>query len=130
MIEPGETFRDLDRTIDPRNHLWIAVSRPIAGNVALVNFTTHRPWLDIHRHCLVVQADEHPWLKHESCIAFGFARMWEIDDLLARQRLGRLRRDERCSPDLLRRVQLAALDAVGTHARVKAAIRATLDEVG
>lgn len=126
MIEPGETFRDLDREIDPLNHLWIVVSGPVAGEIALVNFTTHRPWLEQHRACSLFNADDHPWLEHESCLAFRFARMWPTSELAERKRTGGIRQDARCSPALLRRIQGAALDAAEASRLVKAAIRSTL----
>lgn len=129
MIEPGETFRDLDTEIDPLNHLWIVVSGPVVDEVALVNFTTHRPWLEQHRACSLFDADDHPWLEHESCLAFQFARMWPSIELEERKRRGEIRQDARCSPVLLRRIQEAVLGSAETSRLVKAALRSTLGAV-
>ena len=124
MIELGDTLLRLDY----RNHLWIILSHPDSqGRRALANFTTHDPTDDRHRTCpLIITLGEHPWVKHDSCIYFDGVRLDTEDQIIAASTRGRLHRHEKATPDLVRKIQLAALESDLPTNAFKSAIRATL----
>jgi len=124
MTKPGETVLD----VDEGNHLHIVLSTETdAGQVAIANFTTH---YESHRRrptgCLIIAPHEHPWLRHESCIAYEHARLFDMERLNQKIRQGQLAQQQPCSATLLRRIQLEALDSILVPNDAKAAIRATI----
>lgn len=65
MIEPGDAFIGLD----PRRHLWFALSRQNPDDrIAMVNLTTHWPDDPDHAACRIVGEREHQWVRHDSCL--------------------------------------------------------------
>ena len=113
-MKPGDSYYILD-------HLWIVVSHPAAdGSVAMVNFTTHRPPCD---ETCVVNVGEHPFIKHKTIVAYGFARMVPA----------RAHADVKKQPSgapvgqkLLERILRAASQSLATPPKVLAAMEATL----
>ena len=121
MIEPGDAFFGLDR----RGHLWLALSRPDRANrVALANVTTHRPGSFRHgSDCVLVQQHEHPFLTHESCIAYQFAALFSVDALQS----ANVEQREPFAPDTLLRIQEGALRAAQIRPDVARAVRNEID---
>ena len=83
MTFPGQAFQN----VDPRhrdNHLHIVLSAPNPdGLVAVANLTTWAPHKD---QACIVHAGEHPFVRHESCVAYERAALRPaagIDKLLA-----------------------------------------------
>lgn len=124
MIELGDTLLRLDY----RNHLWIILSHPDSqGRHALANLTTHDPTDERHRACpLIIVRGEHPWVKHDSCIYFDAVRLDTEDQITAASTRGRLHRHQKAAPDLVRKIQLAALESDLPTNAFKSAIRAAL----
>lgn len=124
MIEPGETLLKQD----PRNHLWIVLSRANErGEIALVNLTTHRPERADHRSCLIVRRGEHPWVRHDSCVRFREAQLQPAGDIVEQKAKGQLPQHEVCTPDLLQRLQTGVAAERQVPRKVRDAIRATLE---
>ena len=124
MINPGETFFGLDRY----PHLWISLTPPDReGRIAAVNITTHRPRSRNHGpDCFILQDYDHPFVQHVSCIAYRLARyepVWEIESGLHGSRPVF---HAPCSPQLLRRLQMGALDDPLTPLSVRQAVERTL----
>ena len=124
MIDPGETIRALDFG----NHLYIVITGELSdGTIVLVNFTSHgRPGRTDHRRCLVVGPSEHPWLRHDSCVNYRRAIFNPLAPLVRAKRAGELSQHERCTPELLRRIQEGALVSRETPREIREAVRATL----
>lgn len=90
-------------------HLHIVITSPDAdGNVLLVSVTTLRKWSD---KTVVLRVGEHPFIKHDSCIAYQYAIIKdgnELDEALnARPGLRR----EPLTPAILNRVQRGLLES-------------------
>ena len=63
-------------------HLWIVATHPDAeGNFAVVSFTTLKGAKD---QTMILRQGEHPFLKWDTCVAYGLA------DILNETRLDRL----------------------------------------
>jgi hypothetical protein len=107
-------------------HLWIVVSLPTAeGHVALVSFTTRR-W-NSDASC-VVQAGEHPWVKHETVVEYEKARVFDLptqQKVLANKML---RPQADVSRSLLQRIQLGALSSDLAAQKVQALIKWSMAE--
>ncbi len=104
-MQAGFTFlTDLDR------HLWIILSDPArdAENVVLVSLTTLAPHKD--QACLVPRGS-HPWVTHDSCVAYDFARVVSLADLTALKNSGKIRFQEPLAPALLGRIRQSAADS-------------------
>lgn len=120
-MNPGDTILGLDFN----NHLWIVISAPVQGHIALVNLTTHTTGcIDDSCH---MEPGDHPFVTRRSCVYYRRAIMNPLAPLLEADARGILRRHEPLVPDLLRRVQLGALASRFTAREVKAAVQATLD---
>ncbi len=121
-MKPGETIIGLDFG----NHLWIVVSAPTsAGEIALVNLTTHGRGLLCGPACTIVTTGEHPYVTRESCVYYRAAYLNPLAPLLAAREQGALRQHEPLSMELLRRVQDGALAHNMVDRIVKLAIEAS-----
>ena len=123
MIRPGDAFIGLD----PRRHLWLALSSQAPDAlIVMANLTTHWPDDPDHMTCRIVRKREHQWVRHDSClypkgVAFFNAVAVEQD-----VRNGVVEQRGPASPALLRKLQLAALESPYPDAVCKSAIRAAL----
>lgn len=125
MIEPGETFIGLDL----ENRLWVVPSA-VTGDqeVAIANLTSHgRPSQTNHRRCDVISHGEHPYPKGDSCMYWHKATLNPIRGMEEAKRQSQARQHDPFAPELLLRIQLAALVARQVPADMKNAIRATLE---
>jgi len=68
-MNEGDTFR---RSVG--SHLWVVVSDPRQDpiQVAIVSLTTLRRFSD---HSCLLQAGEHSFIKHETCLMYSEARI-------------------------------------------------------
>lgn len=82
----GDTF-----TLGPGGHLWMVITDPDGpdGHFVMVNMTSLSPYIkDTTCH---LHAGDHPFVQHDSVIAYGDAEEWWVhgecgyDDRLARQ---------------------------------------------
>jgi hypothetical protein len=109
-------------------HLWIVASLPWPddGSIVVVNFTTRRK--DSDTNCLV-QAGEHPWVKHETVVEYEKARIFD----LATQATV-MKQPSICPPhkdvseELLARIQQGALISDLTKQKIQTIIKWSMGE--
>ena len=72
-VSCGETFF-LSGTHDTEPHLWIVLTDPEGnpGEVVVVNLTSQRPGSDA---TVVLQRGDHPFVRHDTVVYYGDARM-------------------------------------------------------
>ena len=76
-MNSGDTFLLDDRAID--DHLWVVISDPNKDEdrILIVSLTTAACYKE--RAC-IIQASEHPWVRHETCVAYDKARVVSLVD--------------------------------------------------
>ena len=123
-MNPGDTIIGLDFG----NHFWIVISAPTdEGEIALVNLTTHGRGVSCGLHCTTVARGEHPYVIRESCVYFRGAYLNAVAPLTRAREQGTLRQHEAVAPDLLRRIQEAALVDRMVPRAVKMAVQNSLE---
>ena len=128
MIALGESFSG--PLLDRRGHLWVAISRPTrTGLQAMANVTTHRPGERNHSEtCLIFRVGDHPFIRHDSCVADRHAKLVDPETLIDGERSGEARRHERFTAEQVRQIQEGLLAAPQVDGTVRAAVRRTLHE--
>lgn len=107
-------------------HLWIVITEPSErGRVVIVNVTTRRPGSD---DTCVLQVNDHPFIRHESVIAYQYARLTRNAVLGDSARRQLLQMRQPVSPQLLERIQNGALASAFTPRGVKAAVAKQLGQ--
>lgn len=101
----GDFFWFTHRKLD--NHPWIVLSDPErdSKNILIVNLSSINPRKE---QACVVQKEEHPSLKNDSCVMYGMAQITSIVVLEQKLEDGDLTKDTPVSPELLGRMRLAA----------------------
>ena len=101
-MEAGETFYLPDKSAD--GHLWIVISDPKKDpdRVLLVSMTSYD--VDKEDVCLI-DAGEHPKVKHTTCICYKPARATSLKNLDRLKDSGYLAMQEPVSADLLERIR-------------------------
>jgi hypothetical protein len=89
-------------------HLWIILTPPAAGTVVTVSLTTRRKRSD---PLVVVKPGEHPFVKCESVIAYGYASVRHVGDIEKAISNGTAIKKERVSADILRRARSGLLES-------------------
>src|SRR5262249_28006231 len=104
-MEAGETFYLPDKSAD--GHLWIVISGPKKDpdRVLLVSMTSYD--VDKEDVCLI-DAGEHPKVKHKTCICDKPARVTSLENLDRLRGSGYLQMQEPVSADLLQRIRRGA----------------------
>ncbi len=78
-------------------HLWVIVTEPnVEGAFAVVSLTSLREAQD---QTLILRKDEHPFLKHDTCVGYRFAEITgteKLQEFLATS-VARLHRDTEAS---------------------------------
>lgn len=101
-MKAGDTFLIQNKSIN--QHLWIVQSDPDVdpSGVVIVNVTTAYPSKE--RFCLI-QAGEHPFVVHETCISYQHAMVTSLDVLVRRRDEGHIGPRPPVSPALLARLR-------------------------
>jgi hypothetical protein len=102
-MKAGDTF--LAPGFD--DHLWMVISDPSIDpdNVVIVFFLSWQPHYD---QACIVQAGEHPFVKHATCVEYPAARITtnqKLDEGLAS---GKLKHKAPLSADLLGKIRRSA----------------------
>lgn len=116
MLPCGYTFLDGDDD-DEDYHLHIIASdADLAGYVIVVSVSSLYRFAD---RTVVVKPGEHSWLKHDSYVAYSFAKLQKVEEI--EDRLTRLPKmvKERCPDSLLKRVQDGILESDRTENGIK-----------
>ena len=121
VIAPGFAYFNPLRTPP---HLWIVLTESNNdGDVVVVMLTTLRERSDT---TCILEAGEHPWLKHQTVAAYQIAEWQSVDrlQLLIDQKMVHVQPP--ASAALLVKIQRGALSSPRTVPRVKTAVRRTL----
>jgi hypothetical protein len=108
-VQAGDTFLLGDKQVD--DHLWVILSDPTkdAQRVLLVSLTTAAP----HKESVcLIQPDEHPWVRHETCVAYDKAKAVSLDQLSDLKNKGFIQLQAPVSAILLQRIRDRAGDSV------------------
>ena len=106
MVKPGDTFYDASGIID--GHLWVVISDPSAypdDKVLIVNLTS---WKSDRDQSCTLEAGEHPFIKHKTCVNYRESRLVDTADLDRAVQRGSLKKREQISPALLDRIRKGA----------------------
>ena len=120
-MDPGSTFVGYDRD----NHVHVILSTPdTRGRVALANLSSHGG-PGCGEHCLVLLPGDHPFVRHPSCIPFRRAKLEPLTRLEEARDKGAITVREALVPEILQRIQQAALGDIHPPRNFKLAIRET-----
>src|SRR6266496_4718509 len=109
MLACGDTFyADDELTDDGEPHLWIIVTPPTDGEVVTVSITTRRKRSET---TVVLQSGEHPFIRHESVIAYSFSRIRLVEEIERAIANGTARKREPVSEKLLQRAKNGLADS-------------------
>lgn len=115
----GKTFLNVNPYIPV--HLWVIVSNPTPDDaVVMFNLTSWRKGCD--ETCLI-KANEHPFVKHDSVVAYGRGQLLTRTDWNRLQRLGFCQEHQPLSDVLLKRIQQGALDSEYTNIKLQEIVR-------
>lgn len=100
------------------HHLWFVLTDPDAGTgkVVAVMLVTAKPHTD---RTVAVHAGDHPFVRHESHVAFGSARFFPAARLEARIRSNDIKPAADMTPVLLAKVRAGLLDSSRTIHEIK-----------
>lgn len=107
MLECGDTFLTGDEE-DEDYHLWIVITPPSEGEVVTVSVTTRRKRSET---LVILQAGDHPFIQHESVIAYSYSRIRMVQDIQTAIENGSAKRREPVSQALLERVRAGLIDS-------------------
>jgi hypothetical protein len=124
MLNCGDTFLAAD-TEEEQLHLWIVVTPPSAGEVVTVCLVTAHKRSE---RLVVLNEGDHPFVQHESVIAYGYSKIRAVADIeeLLRKKLAKQR--EPASPQLLAKIQAGLLDSEFTPNGVLAYYKGVMGE--
>lgn len=94
-------------------HLWFILTDPDTetGQVVATMVVTNRQHTD---KTVVLQAGEHPFIKHGSCVDYGGARLLKVSRLQAGLKTNQCRPEPDMSKELLARVRAGLLTSSRT----------------
>ena len=125
MLSRGDTFVNNARGGLP-SHLWIVLSDPALDpdQVVIVNVTT---WKEYHDQTCILDAGDHPFLKHRSCVNYPEARLPEASQLRELIDTGLLSPHQSLDPNVLERVSRGALESDRTPIGCAEVLRSQTD---
>src|ERR1700678_1642254 len=102
-MNAGDTF--LAPKFD--DHLWMVISDPAIDpdHVVIVFFLS---WQENYDQACIVQAGEHPFVKHATCVAYPAAKVTTNAKLDAAVASGKLKIKSPLSPALLEKIRQCA----------------------
>jgi hypothetical protein len=107
MLSCGDTFLTGDGDED-NYHLWVVITSPIAGEVITVCIVTANKRFE---RLVELKPGDHPFIKHNSVIGFGFSKIREVGDIEAAFKLGVAKQRESVSPELLAKIRNGLRDS-------------------
>jgi hypothetical protein len=108
-VQAGDTFLLVNQKLD--DHLWVILSdsQMDANRVLLVSLTTAAA----HKESVcLIQAGEHPWVTHESCVAYNHAKVVTLAQLHGWKDAGHLKLQDPLSAAMLKRIRERAAESV------------------
>ena len=119
MIDCGDTFLTGDGK-ENNFHLWAVITPASEGEVVTVCVVTAH-WKS--ERLVVLGHGDHPFIKHESVVAYHFSKIRTIDDIEELLVRGMARKREPLAPALLKRIQVGLLDSDFTPNQVRSFFR-------
>jgi hypothetical protein len=118
---------DLPSPIQP--HLFFVMTPPHGEPpvVVIVNISTVRGY-QMEDHTVVLKPDDHPYIKHDSYVAYGYARKITIEVLEQRIEEGRATLMDRLSPKVFQRVLDGLLNSPETPEQLKSVCRRVMEQ--
>ncbi len=107
MLNRGDTFLTGDEQ-DDTLHLWIVLTPPSEGEVVTVSVTTKRRRSET---LVELRPGDHPFIAHDSVIAYGYARIRTVEEIEAAIASGAAKLREPVSPELLSRACSGLVDS-------------------
>ena len=125
MPAAGDTFRANAAS----SHLYVVITAPSGadGCFAIVNLTTKQDRRGEDYSC-VLHAGEHPFIIHDTIVRFVDAAMTDEAAFRAASSTGGIIHLGAASPELLRKIQDAALLSRFTPTKIKTAVRSELEQ--
>src|SRR2546422_4451969 len=109
-MDAGTTFllTENRRVLD--DHLWVVLSdtEKFPEQVVIVSLTTHTPEKD---QACIVQPNEHPWVRHTSCVSYFHAKVVTLAMLLRWKDAGLIVLQEPLHPNILGRIRQRSGDS-------------------
>lgn len=123
-MKTGDTF--VLRLPNKIPHLWIIISDPTPRDeVVIVNVTTSD--LGSDRSCVITHG-EHPFITHESVIAYYFAKLISVEKIKEWKNRQYFESRQPVKPPLLRRIQQGAVDSDYTPQKIQEIIRQQMEK--
>jgi|SRR5581483_2859852 len=101
-MDAGDTFLAANKELE--DHLWVIISDPDQDpdRVLCVSLTTAAPHKELV--CLI-EAGEHPWVTHQTCVAYDKARLVTRQQLFALKDSGTIIKHPPVGDGLLKRIR-------------------------
>ncbi len=99
LIKVGTAFQFQDRSAD--HHLYVVISNPQQPHVVLVSVTTKRRFTDT---TCELKVGDHPFIQHDSCIAYEYAEIVEVAAIEAKLATGDIRLREEFAKEMILRI--------------------------
>jgi hypothetical protein len=116
MLPCGYAYLDGDDEAESY-HLHIVVSDADKdGDAIVVSVSTIYRLAD---RTVIVKAHEHSWLRHDSYVAYGFAKLQKVAEIEARLAVRPNMKKDPCSASLLTRIQEGITQSEQTENGVK-----------
>jgi hypothetical protein len=122
MLNSGDTFLTGDGDED-NFHLWIIVTPVTEGEVITVCMVTA---IKKSERLVVLENGDHPFIKHESVIAYRYSRIRTVEDIEELLEKKQARKKEPTSEALLKRIQAGLMDSDLTPNGVRAYYRSVM----
>jgi hypothetical protein len=119
MLSCGDTFLTGDGEED-NFHLWVVLTPPDEGEVVTVCVVTAHKRSE---RIVVLNTGDHPFIQHESVIAYGFTKIRTVSDIEELLNKGFAKRRDPVSVALLDRIRAGLLDSDFTPNGVRAYYR-------
>lgn len=107
MLKCGDTFLTGDGDED-NFHLWVIVTSPSEGEVVTVCMVTARKKTE---RLVQLAPGDHPFVKHNSAIAYGFSKIRTVADIESLFANGSAYPKEPMAPHVLSRIQAGVIDS-------------------
>lgn len=119
ILECGDTFLTGDGEED-NFHLWVVVTPANEGEVVTVCVVTAHKRSE---RLVVLNIGDHPFIRHESVIAYHFSKIRMVSDIEELLGKGIAKKREPVTPELLNRIQAGLVDSDFTPNYVRAFYR-------
>lgn len=107
-------------------HLLVLLSDPVTypDELVIVNLSSWRDWQDAS---CIIEAEEHPWVRHKTVVAYKHAKITSLKVIKAQISSNMISSyPDPVSPDLFRRMLKGALSSREIPAKVKEVLKRQL----